>query len=176
MGPEGQKRESSLIPMLLAVMAIAGVLVFSGIYIFAKYLSEKVTVDIRGSGGGKSVSVDTPVGSLKVQGEASEAELGLPFYPGSRRRKDLAATMSLDLPATGAFQVAAAEFETDDPWDKVAAWYRERLGAEAREKKIADELRFLMQSESGRRRVVILKKLPNGTRISMAHITEAETN
>ena len=177
MVPEGEKREASLIPMLLGVMAIAGVLVFSGIYIFARYLSEKVTLDIRDvRGGGKSVQVETPGGSLKVQGEASEAELRLPFYPGSRRRQDLAATLSLELPATGSFQVAAAEFETDDPWDKVAAWYRLRLGTEAQEKKVGVELRFLLHSDSGRRRVVVLKKLPNGTRISMAHIMEAETN
>ena len=177
MVPEGQKREASLIPMLLAVMAVAGVLVFSGIYIFARYLSEKVNVDIRdGRGGGKSVRVETPGGSLKVQGEASEAELHLPFYPGSRRHQDLAATLLLELPATGAFQVAAAEFDTDDSWEKVAAWYRQRLGAEAQEKKMGGELRFLLQSDSGRRRVVVLKKLPNGTRIGMAHITEAETN
>ncbi len=175
--PEGEKREASLIPMLLAVMAVAGVLVFSGIYIFARYLSETVNVDIRdGRGGGKDVQVETPGGRLKVQGEASEAELRLPFYPGSRRHQDLAATLSLELPATGAFQVAAAEFETDDPWDKVAAWYRQRLGAEAQEKKVGGELRFLLQSGSGRRRVVVLKKISSGTRISMAHIMEAETN
>jgi hypothetical protein len=177
MAPEGEKREASLIPMLLGVMAVAGVLVFSGIYIFARYLSENISFDVHDvRSGGKSVSVETPGGTLKVQGEATEADLRLPFYPGGRRRHDLGATLSLELPATGAFRVAAAEFETGDSWDKVADWYRQRLGDEAREKRAGGEWRFLLQAEPARRRVVVLKKLPQGTRISLAHITEAETN
>jgi hypothetical protein len=173
----GEKREASLIPMLLAVMAVAGVLVTGGIYIFARYISEKVNMDVRPlRDGGKSIRVDTPAGRLKLRGEASEADLRLPFYPGGKRRQDVGATFSLEMPATGAFEVAAAEFETADPPDKVAAWYRQRLGADAKEKKVGDELRFLLGSDAGNRRIVVLKRIPEGTRISMANIIEAGTN
>lgn len=175
--PDGEKREASLIPMLLAVMAVAALLVAGGIYVFARYISEKVNMDIRPlREGGKSIRVQTPGGSLKVRGEASEADLRLPFYPGGKRRQDLGATLSLELPATGAFQVSAAEFETADSMEKVAAWYREHLGADAQEKKAGSELRFLLGSDSGNRRIVVLKKIAAGTSISLANITEAETN
>ena len=174
---DGEKRQDSLIPMLLAVMAVAGALVIGGIYIFARYISEKVNMDVRPlRGGGKSVRVETPGGNLKVRGEATEDDLRLPFYPGGKRRQEAGATFSLELPATGDFQVSAAAFETPDPPDKVAAWYRQRLGSEAREERAGGEVRFLLGSNSGDHRIVILKRTPEGTRISLANITEAGTN
>jgi hypothetical protein len=174
---DAEKRERSLIPVLLVVMAVAGVLVFAGVYIFARYISEKVTMDVRDlRSGGKSVRIETPKGALSVGGEVTEAELGMPIYPGAERRHDMGASLSLEIPASGAFQVAAGEFETGDPLDQVARFYRERLGEGVEEKRLGGKMQFVGKTKDGGRKMVILRAAGRGARISMAHLFAADTN
>lgn len=177
--PNPVKRDLSLVWMLLGVVLLGGALVFSGVYIFARYMASQVSVNIRDlRNGGKSVDIESPQGSLRVKGEVSEGQLGMPLYPGSRRRKNIGATLGVEVPSIGNFQVAAAEFETDDALDKVAAFYRKGLGPDAQERKFHDKLEFLLLRGEGRRKMIVLRpaRRGEGTQISMAQVTEAETN
>jgi hypothetical protein len=63
--------------------------------------------------------------------DASAKDVGLPLYPGSRRRKDTsddssALNMGLWGGSTG-FKMALLKMETNDSPDKVAAYYRKAL-------------------------------------------------
>ena len=175
--PQPVKRDLSLIWLLLGVVLLGGALVFSGVYIFARYMAGQVSMDIRDlRNGGKSVAIESPQGSLRVKGEVSEGQLGMPIYPGSRRRKNIGASLAVEVPSIGNFQVAAAEFESDDPLDKVAAFYRKDLGPGAQERKVHDKIEFLLQSAGGRRKMIALRPAGRGTQISMAQVSEAGTN
>ena len=173
----GVKRDFGLVWLLLGVVLLGGALVFSGVYIFARYMAGQVSMDIRDlRSGGKSVAIESPVGSVRVRGEVSEGQLGMQIYPGSRRKKNIGATLGVEVPSIGNFQVAAAEFETDDALDKVAAFYRKGLGPEAKERQFHDKIEFLLLSGEGRRKMVVLRPAGRGTQISMAQVTQAETN
>jgi hypothetical protein len=81
----------------------------------------------------KKVEIKTPFGDLKVNTEVDPRDTGLPVYPGARRApKDEhdsnAANVNI---STGAFglKVVAVKFESDDPPDKVLAFYRDKVKA-----------------------------------------------
>ncbi len=70
---------------------------------------------------------------LHVRESATEAELGLPFYPGSQAQRDDAddkAAVSLGLWG-GRFglRIAVRKMRSSDPLPAVAAFYRQRLAA-----------------------------------------------
>ncbi len=73
---------------------------------------------------GDNVKVETPFGIVESTDNAMEAvrELGIDVYPGARAMKGNAATMSI-----GGMHTVAAEFESDDPAEKVGAFYKSRF-------------------------------------------------
>lgn len=83
------------------------------------------TVDVDRSGG---VTISTPTGKVSVgapQAPVTEADLGVPLYPGAKQQE-------------GALQIASEEgsmhtyvFKTSDSPQQVMAFYREKLGMEA---------------------------------------------
>jgi len=176
--PARPSHDHGLLWVVLGVVVFGGLLLFSGVYIFARYLARQVSLDVRNSErGGKSVSISTPGGSFRVNaGHVSEEQLGMPIYPGARRRrKESGATISIEVPSEKSVFVAAAEFETDDSLDQVAAFYRERLGVTAIERHTEGKLEFVIKG-GGKEKVVGLKRTGRGTEIGMANVTEAETN
>ena len=87
-------------------------------------VSRSITVDPSGG----QVSISTPGGKVSVgtpQRPVTEAELGVPIYPGAKQQE-------------GAMQITSEEgsmhtyvFKTSDSPQQVMAFYRERLGTEA---------------------------------------------
>lgn len=74
---------------------------------------------------------DTDAG-LVIKTQATAKQVGLPLYPGSRPHKDSkddssAANLGL-WGNTFGFKVVAMKMETDDPQDKVVAFYQKALG------------------------------------------------
>jgi hypothetical protein len=160
--------------ILLGVLVVAAVMVFAGVYIFSRYLASQITMDVRHLGRG--VEIETPAGSLKVQkSEVSEADLALPVYPGCQRIKGEGATVSIEVPSEKSLQVVAAEFETGDALERVAAFYRKRLGKAFQERRGRQRAEFVMH-DAGRQKRVILWRRGEKTRIALANITEAGTN
>ncbi|HKO20948.1 MAG TPA: hypothetical protein VJU82_18900 [Acidobacteriaceae bacterium] len=91
-------------------------------------------VDTGKRGDGKNVDISTPFGGLHVRTNDAEAleNIGLAPYPGAvpvqkhNNGKDSSADVDMHF---GSFQlrVKAATFHTDDPMDKVEAFYRNDL-------------------------------------------------
>ncbi len=73
---------------------------------------------------GGNVRVETPFGSVVSTDDASEAvrNLGIDLYPGARPLKGNAASLRI-----GGMHTVAAEFESDDPAEKVGEFYKSRM-------------------------------------------------
>lgn len=82
--------------------------------------------------GSKSISVNTDKGSLNINTDKgsvqlntktpTEAQLGMPIYPGAKASANSSASYSQGGQAT-----SVAQFVTTDSVEKVVAWYKEQL-------------------------------------------------
>ncbi len=81
--------------------------------------------------GEKKVDIKTPFANLKVNTDAGPADTGLPAYPGARRKpgdEHNSHAANVDLSGFGfGLKVSVVEFESDDPVDKVLAFYKDKL-------------------------------------------------
>jgi hypothetical protein len=84
------------------------------------------------NGRNKNVDIQTPVGSIHVRNDADAQDIGIPVYPGARRKErneggdQKSANVNLSFGAYGV-KVMAVEYLTDDSPDKVAAYYKDQL-------------------------------------------------
>jgi hypothetical protein len=161
----------------IVLLILALILVGSGLALWTglRYLSQNVRVQVGESGAGKKeVSIKTPIGSLEVHPEASEATLGLPIYPGAKAiKEDGAATVDFDFGSEATLRIVAGKFLTPDPLEKVKDFYRERLGGQVTkytEKSPQGQTVFEMKS-SQMEKVVALKRYGDGTRIELVRIS-----
>lgn len=77
----------------------------------------------------KNLDVRSPIGDLHVGKDADAQKAGLPVYPGARpQNKDNNDPVNLAL-STDSFgmKLIVAKYETDDPAEKVLAFYREKM-------------------------------------------------
>ncbi len=77
----------------------------------------------------KSLDVRSPVGDLHVGKDADASKAGLPVYPGARpQNKENNDPVNLAL-STESFgmKLIVAKYETDDPAEKVLAFYRDKM-------------------------------------------------
>jgi hypothetical protein len=91
-----------------------------------------VNVQKSDKGEGKRVDIETPVGGIHVSKNAAARDTGLPTYPGAREKEkgssghDSNANVNISSGFFGV-KVVAVEFLSDDPPDKVAAFYKDQL-------------------------------------------------
>lgn len=134
MPPAPPRSGSNVVGIVLLILAL--VVVISGVAIYAglRFITHGVHVQVNDQGGDKKqVSIKTPFGGIEVNKneDISEASLGLPMYPGAHRVKDEdSASVSLGLPGQNNLRIVAGKFETSDRFEKVKAFYRDRLTAE----------------------------------------------
>lgn len=77
----------------------------------------------------KNLDVRSPIGDLHVGKDADAQKAGLPQYPGARPRHDENSDpLNLAL-LTESFgmKLVVAKYETDDPAEKVLAFYRDKM-------------------------------------------------
>lgn len=85
------------------------------------------------NGENKDVDIRTPFGSLSVhKGSATAKETGLALYPGAQLKtdaddEDSSANVNMSSSFFGGLKVVAAKYRSDDPPDKVLAFYRKDL-------------------------------------------------
>lgn len=78
----------------------------------------------------KNVDVRSPIGDLHVGKDADAQKAGLPRYPGARPQNEEQNNDPLNLAlSTDSFgmKLIVAKYETDDPAEKVLAFYREKM-------------------------------------------------
>ena len=92
----------------------------------------KINVQKSDNGEDKKVDIETPLGGIHVNKDANARDTGLPVYPGAREKdtgkegQEKSANVNI---STGFFgvKVVAIEFLTDDPPEKVTAFYKDQL-------------------------------------------------
>jgi hypothetical protein len=91
-----------------------------------------VNVKKDSEGKDKNVDIETPVGGLHVTKDADVRDIGLPVYPGARRKEpsgnDDANSAHVNI-STSLFglKVVAIEYLSDDPPEKLVAYYKDQL-------------------------------------------------
>ncbi len=82
-----------------------------------------VNVKKNGEGQDKKVDIETPIGGLHVSKDADVRDIGLPVYPGARRKEgdddgqENSANVNISSSLFG-LKVVAIEYLSDDPPDK----------------------------------------------------------
>ena len=82
----------------------------------------------------KKVDIETPVGALHVTRDVDVRDVGLPVYPGARRKEkdkndggnETSAHVNISSSLFG-LKVVAIEYLSDDPPEKVIAYYKDQL-------------------------------------------------
>ena len=152
-------------------MVIAGL----GVLVGLRALSHTVHLNVQQGGGGrKEVSIKTPLGSLEVNQDVSEASPGLPIYPGAKAiKEDDTATVNLDFANEGNVRILAGKFETPDRLEKVTAFYHDRLGDEVTKYKEKDDegKRVFEIKHDKQQQVVALKDDGSKTVIELVRIS-----
>jgi hypothetical protein len=99
---------------------------------FAGCLTLACTVSVKDHGNENSkVDIETPIGGIHVNEQADVRDTGLPLYPGARQKPNTdhdskSANVNISSGFFG-LKVVAIEYETDDPPNKVLAFYRDQM-------------------------------------------------
>jgi hypothetical protein len=143
------------------VLALIVVLSALTVVVGLRFLARGVKVDVADAGAGKqAVSIQTPVGSLEVNPNVTESQLGLPIYPGAERVRDQgSANVNIAIGEEQGVRVVAAKFQTADPLEKVRDYYKQRLGGEV--------TKFTHKNQDGR--TVFENKRPGQERFVALH-------
>jgi hypothetical protein len=114
---------NSRLARVFIVLAISTVLALAGC---------NINVKKEGEGEEKKVDIDTPLGALHVAKDADVRDIGLPVYPGARRKEQTSdgdennAHINISTSLFG-IKVVAIEFLSDDTPEKLVAYYNDQL-------------------------------------------------
>jgi hypothetical protein len=118
--PQGSSNALKIVLIIVGVILVLGVfgvgaLTFVGLRI-AKHTHVKQE--------GEHVKVETPFGTVESTKDPEQAakDLGIEIYPGAEVRQNGAASATL-----GNLHSVNAEFESDDPVDKVCSFYKSKF-------------------------------------------------
>jgi len=91
-----------------------------------------VNVKKNAEGEEKNVDIETPVGGIHVNRDADIADVGLPVYPGARKKEqsengeEKSANVNISAGKYG-LRVVAIEYLSDDSPEKLVSYYKEQL-------------------------------------------------
>ncbi len=153
-----------IILIVVAVIAGLGILGVAGIAFTAWHFAKGTRVRDRDG----NVRVETPFGTVQSTTDPDEAarNLGIDLYPGAEVKQGSAANMSF-----GGMKTVAADFETDDPPQAVADFYKGKFPGARFASSDADH--FTLVSTEGRNLLTInIEPGGGGTRIHIAKVTK----
>lgn len=160
----------ALLVLALIVICAAAALIYG-----VRIISRNVSVSHNGD---RQVSIKTPVGNLGISKgvDVDPALIGLPVYPGAQRMHDDSANLQMDFPGGNDHNVAvgvmAAKFQTPDPLDQVASYYRDQLGnviTKTTRENGGEKITFEIKRPD-REKVVSLKTTSSGTEIALVSV------
>jgi hypothetical protein len=114
-----------------------------------------------------NVKMETPFGDLETTSDPAEAarNLGVDVYPGASVVQGGAANMTI-----GGMHTAAADFETSDPADRVASFYKARFSNAS--VMSAEEGRYsIVAGDKGNMTTITIEPREGKTRIHIAKVT-----
>ena len=108
------------------------VLIAVGVTVWFSLLACSVNVKDHQHGGNDRVDIETPIGGIHVDEEANVQDTGLTVYPGARQKEKTKDddSKSANVNISSSFfglKVVAIEYESDDPPEKVLAFYQDQL-------------------------------------------------
>jgi len=120
-------RDVSLFRLLPVPLVLA-------LVIFPLLVLPACTVNVKKNAEGedKNVDIDTPVGGIHVNKDADIGDVGLPVYPGARKKEKSAngeeksANVNISAGKYG-IRVVALEYLSDDPPEKLVTYYKDQL-------------------------------------------------
>jgi hypothetical protein len=115
--------QGNALKVILIVVAVVIGLCVLGVGT-ATFIGWRIARHTRVENDGGKVRVETPFGTVESSDNSEEAarNIGIDVYPGARARKSSAASVTM-----GSMHTVAADFETDDPPERVADFYKKRL-------------------------------------------------
>lgn len=166
--------------IISGLLTILGLLVLAAI-VGTVYMARNVHVQTTSRGNGGDVSIEIPGGHLSIKAHETmdPAAMGIPMYPGARRKGDSGGASfqwsSSDGKADKGLSIAAGEMITQDSADKVLAWYKSQLPNWAVVVE-NDKLTHVELKEGGYKRFVAIKDEHDGTHIAVASVGEPASN
>ena len=120
MSPAQGSSGLKIVLIIVAVVVVLGIVAIGSMVFVGLRIARHTHV--RENGG--NVRVETPFGTVQSTNNPDEVarNLGVDIYPGAQVLKGNAANMDM-----AGVHTVAAEFETDDPPDKVADFYKSKL-------------------------------------------------
>ncbi len=181
--PSPPRTGSHILTLALLLLALIVAVSVVTVWIGLRFLGRGISVNVQERDSGRNVvSIKTPVGNLQVNkgAEISEAQLGLPIYPGAQREREDSAAVNMEFPAQQGVRLSAARFETSDSLEKVERFYRDHIGTEVTKLTPGDRggRTVLEIKRGGQERIVALERRGTGTRIELIRVNHgpAEAN
>jgi hypothetical protein len=174
------RKRNNAILWILAIVAGGFVILVIGSLIIAGMFVRHVRVD----NSGKQVEIETPAGSLRVNGDQAHAT-GLPVYPGAQPLKsEGGANVEFSAQSGAGMGLANEKYSTSDDLDEVSDWYKQRLGpgykredrsTAKRSDQVSSNADVAYVYEKGDNvRVVALTKKSDGIEIELVRIGKKE--
>lgn len=172
------RRGGVLFGLLVSVLAMVCLVAAFGIYVGTHVVVR------HGGRDGRDLSVDLPGGHFSIHAH-DHAGLGVadvPVYPGARPRNEDSggdAVFEWDSNHDGqskGFAVSASDLVTDDPADKVVAWYRQQLPNWIFVQKWDDAEFHMELRDGGQKRIVSIRERNGRTHIGLAAIGQPASN
>jgi hypothetical protein len=177
--PQQPPKRNDAVLWIIAIVAGGFVVLVLGGLLVASMFIRRVHVN----DSGKQVEIETPAGSLRVNGEQVHST-GLPVYPGAEPVKSEGAALELSAATGAALGIATEKYSTSDDLDQVSAWYQQKLGpgykreehgsAGHREHVSSDADVAFVYEKGDTNRIVALRKKSEGVEIELLSIGKKE--
>ncbi len=165
--------DSAVIKILIGVLVVIGIVVVAGVG-FGVYIARNSRVEEVRSAEGKTVRIETPVGSMRVneQGRLDPEQLGVPMYPGATPAAERGKAVNVEFNIPGLRKrLEVGEYTTPDPARTVTEFYRKRLPQWSYITKFDGSVEF-KRSEGGTQRAVAIRERHSRTVITLVRIGE----
>ena len=152
-----------IVLIVVAVLVGLGIIGTATAGFFAWKIARSTHVQTRDG----KVRVESPMGTVITSNDSDDAlkSLGVEVYPGAQVLKGSAATVN-----AGAMHTVAAEFETNDPPERVADFYKSRLpNANVT---VSDEKNFsIVSAEKGSFVTITIESEDGKTKVHIANVS-----
>jgi zinc ribbon protein len=168
--PASGSSSSGMRIILIVVAVIVGFAIMA--LAAAGFIAWKVARGTRIRQHGDKVRVESPFGNVEANNNPEEAtrRLGVEVYPGAKALSSGAGTVNV-----GGMKTVAVEFESDDPPQKVAWFYRDRFPHATISESQADHYAIVSTTNRGLTTVSI-EPLAGKTRIHIAVVSNKDTS
>ncbi len=158
-------RQGNTAKTLLIVAAVIGGLLVLGIAT-SVLIGLKIASRTHVRQEGDKVKIESPFGTVETNQDAAEIakNLGVDIYPGARALEKNSATVAI-----GGMHTVAAQFETDDPVNKVADFYKKKFPNANVTEGGSDHYSIVQTDKQG---VITISIAPggSGTQINIANV------